>query len=61
MGDKNVGGVKSGTLWWQMTPAKSGAGSEISTFIPAADLDIYKMRGSRSVGTRSSWGRYRME
>ena len=53
--------MKSGTLWWQMTPAKSGAGSEISTFIPAADLDIYKMRGSRSVGTRSSWGRYRME
>lgn len=61
VGDKNVGGVKSGTLWWQMSPAKSGAGSEISTFIPAADLDIYKMRGSRSVGTRSSWGRFRME
>jgi type IV pilus assembly protein PilY1 len=61
VGDTNVGGVKSGSLYWQMTPAKSGAGSQVTTFIPAEDLDLFNLQGGRSVGTRSSWGRYRME
>ena len=57
----NVTGKKSGSLNWQITLAKSGAGAEVTAFVPAEDLDVEKIRGGRSVGTRSSWGRYIME
>lgn len=57
-GGKNVTGVKSGTLNWQITISKSGAGAEGIAFIPALDLDTANIRGGSSVGSRSSWGRY---
>ncbi|MCU7813383.1 MAG: hypothetical protein KZQ77_19430 [Candidatus Thiodiazotropha sp. (ex Notomyrtea botanica)] len=61
VGDANVAGVRSGNLNWQMTLAKSGPGAEAIAIVPSADIDTYNIRGGRSVGTRSSWGRYRIE
>jgi type IV pilus assembly protein PilY1 len=60
-GDKNVTGVRSGELNWQITLTKSGPGSEVTAFIPAEDLDTQKILGGRTIGTRSSWGRYNTE
>ncbi|MCU7915460.1 MAG: hypothetical protein KZQ65_06040 [Candidatus Thiodiazotropha sp. (ex Gloverina cf. vestifex)] len=61
VGDANVAGVRSGNLNWQMTLAKSGPGAEAIAIVPSADIDTYNILGGRSVGTRSSWGRYRIE
>lgn len=58
---KNVTGIKSGSLNWQITITKSGPGAEGVAFIPAEDLDTRGIRGGRSVGTRSSWGRFIIE
>lgn len=61
VGDANVGGVRSGSLYWQPTLVKSGKGATGTALVPAEDLDTYNLQGGSNKGARSSWGRYRME
>ncbi len=57
---KNVTGKRSGSLNWQITLSRSGAG-EATAFVPAEDLDTETVRDRSPVASRSSWGRYKME
>jgi type IV pilus assembly protein PilY1 len=57
----NITGKRSGTLNWQITLTRSGAGAEATAFVPAEDLDTESILGGRSVGSRSSWGRFQMD
>lgn len=58
VGDENVAGIRSGSLYWQPTLVKSGVGAIGTLLVPAEDLDTYTLQGNRGVGTRSSWGRF---
>jgi type IV pilus assembly protein PilY1 len=60
----NVGGVKSGNLYWQPSLVKSGKGAIGTLLLPTDDvdgLDEFKLQGFNDDGKRSSWGRYRFE
>ncbi len=59
-GDRNVSGIKSGNLNWQVTPVSAGGGKVIA-IVPSADMDSYNMQMTSDATRRSSWGRYMME
>lgn len=64
VGDRNVGGVKSGDLYWQPSLVKSGHGAIGTLLLPTDnDTGITEMdvQGAINKGTRSSWGFYRHE
>jgi hypothetical protein len=65
LGDSNVAGVKSDSLYWQPEIVKSGPGSIVTILVPSDDevsgTDNWTGQGVSIESARTSWGLFQYE